>query len=333
MNEDPWKDLSLPSIADTINARRVDADVPWGVFWARNVEGSCLFIIQHSTGTILPSRLPKFREIEVMDAEWVDGKSRILVYRLKEAAYRDLFCRLCYDIVRCTSPANTEQEMMRLAITRTWRWHHLLRSGGDQRLSPEEQKGLIGELLFIDRHLLPNINCADVIPAWQGPLGAPKDFKIGRTCVEVKSRRGASKPYVIISSENQLDDRDLDFLYLYVLDLDRSPSSVKNGFCLTDVVSRVCDVISSIDHGVLDAFEELLSASGFRWSDDYSDYVWVVGASRVYQLATDFPRITANQIATGVRDVRYSISLQECNHFLCDIRRLESAIGGKSNGL
>jgi hypothetical protein len=208
-----------------------------------------------------------------------------------------------------------------------------LKGGGDHRLSPEEQKGLIGELLVIERHLLPLLSCADAIGAWRGPLGSPKDFEIGHTCVEVKARRGAATPHVAISSESQLDNDDVGALFLYVVDVDKSPSNSTGCFSLTDVASRVRDAIVDLDQGVIETFEGLLAAAGFRWADDYTDALWIEGAHRIYRVADAFPRITASQMHSGVTDVRYSISLVDCQPYLVGTAELDSSIKGDTNGI
>lgn len=331
MTEDPWEDLSPPSMANAINAKRVDAEILWGFFWARSVDDKCLFVIQHNAESTPSGRLPRLQGIEVTDSDGTEGVDRVLIFKLEESVHRDLFHRLCLDIVECASAATTEKEAVLLALARTWRWHHLLRGGGDQRLSPEQQKGLIGELLVIERHLLPTLAAMDVVAAWRGPQGAPKDFEIGRVCIEVKSRRGAATPHVAVSSESQLDESDLDALFLYVADLDRAPSDSTEGVSLTDVATRVRDVIAGLDQGAVEAFEGLLTAAGFRWSDDYSDALWIEGTSRLYRVNGSFPRITAGQIATGVGNVRYSISLVDCEPFLVEMSALESTVGGGSN--
>jgi hypothetical protein len=277
--------------------------------------------------------LPRFKGVEVSDSEWIDGDSRILVFKLEDAAHRDLFHQLCLDIVSCASEATTEREAVLLAIARTWRWHHLLRGGGDSRLTQEEQKGLIGELLVIEKHLLPHLTCMDAVAAWHGPLGAPKDFEIGHTCIEVKARRGAATPHIAISSESQLDVSGVESLFLYVVDLDRAPEGTENGFSLTNVATRIRDAISVPDQGALEAFEGLLSASGFRWDDDYTDTMWIEGTHRVYHVTGSFPRITAGQLALGVSDVCYSISLVSCQPHLVDAAALDSKLRGATDGI
>ncbi len=333
MGNDPWKDIVQPTAANALSAKRVDAALPWGFFWARGLDGKCLFVIQHSTHTALPSRLPRLRGLDVTESEWVDGNSRVLIFKLEDAAHRDLFHQVCLDITACAGGAGTEQEAVTLAIARIWRWHHLLRGGSDSRLTLEEQKGLIGELLVLERHLLPVLGPVDGLSAWQGPLGAPKDFAIGHACVEVKARRGSATPHVAISCESQLDGDGVESLFLYVVDLDRASSGSANRFTLTDIAARIRETVSASHEASIEPYEGLLAAGGFRWSDDYSDTQWIEGTHRVYGVTQGFPRITASTLVSGVRDVRYSISLVTCQPFLTDMACLDSALRGDSNGL
>jgi len=330
VTSDPWRDIVPPSGARTINAFRVDPNIPWNFFWARSVDRKCLLVLEHHHDSRPTTRLPKFKGVDVSLTDSGLGGS-MLVVALLDSAQKDIFHRLCLDIVESTSGAESEPEAVAIALSRTWRWHYLLRGGKDGRLSPEEQKGLIGELLVLERHLLPHMHSLDAVRSWFGPLRAPKDFQIGRVCIEAKARRGGATPYVAISSEHQLDDAGTEALFLHVAELDQAASDAKNSFSLTAVADRVRSVTALGDTGAEDAFETLLSAAGFRWEDDYSDSLWVEGPSRIYRVSGEFPRLTASQLAPGVSNVKYSISLVDCEPFLVSTDSLSSALGGHIN--
>jgi hypothetical protein len=270
MTDDPWNDLSPPTSAAAINARRVDANIPWGFFWARGIDRKCLLVLRHSGESTPRGHLPRLKGIEVAISDGDDDEGHMLVFRLLDSAQRDIFYRLCRDIVASAEHAMSQKEAVTLALARTWRWHHLLRGGGDGRLSPEEQKGLIGEFLVLERHLLPMLAAFDAVSAWLGPFGAPKDFEIGRICIEAKARRGSATPFVVVNSEFQLDDGGADALYLHVVELDQAPSDAQGAFALSDVARRVRERIASADNRATDALETLLAAAGFSWDDDYS---------------------------------------------------------------
>lgn len=327
MQSDPWKDLTPPSAASAINARRVDESNPWGFFWARAMDGKCLLVLQHGAESSPAKKLPSLKGVEVTVTDGDGQHSLMLVFRLLDARQRDIFHQLCIDIVAAGAAARTESEAVELAVARTWRWHHLLRGGAGGRLSEDEQKGLIGELLVLERHLLPRLSPADSLAAWRGPLGAPKDFEVGRIGIEAKARRGAATPHVIITSEHQLDGKGCDLLFLHVVDLSHAPEGAARAFTVSDAAHRVRDQMS-LDNSATDRYESLLAATGFRWEDDYSDFKWVEGASRIYGVTESFPRVTAMEIATGVSNVRYSISLVECEQFAIEAKTLDEAISG-----
>ena len=326
-SDDPWQGLEPPVHSGTLNARRVDAEIEWNFFWARNVEGHCLLVLQHSPASAYQGHLPVLRGIELAVSDEEEVGRQTLIFSLGEVSQREVFHRLCRDIVESTRDAQSEQEAVGRAVNRTWRWHHLLRGGMDGRLSTEQQKGLIGELLVVERFLLPAMSAADAMGSWTGPLGAPKDFEVGQVLIEAKARRGAAEPHVLISSEHQLDRTPSERLFLHVVDLERAPSDTEGAFSVDEVVDRVRKVIEEEDPVGLGVFESLLAAAGFRWSDDYSESLWTEGESRVFDASDEFPRIVASELTQGVTRVRYSISLVECERFRVEVEVLSSSLG------
>ncbi len=329
---DPWKSLSQPNLADALCAMRVDPELAWGFFWARGVDNKYMLILQHDITSSPPGGLPHLKGIEASIITEGSNNNRVLALKLLDSAQRELFYKLCTDIVASTAAAATEKEAVSIAITRTWRWHYLLRGGSDGRLSQEEQKGLIGELLVLDRHLFQMLSITDAINTWTGPSGAPKDFEVGRIAIEAKARRGAATPYILINSEYQLDETGTDKLFLHVAELDKSPDNSDLAFSVTDIARRIKGRIALVSNNALDIYENLLYATGFRWEDDYSDSLWVEGPSHLYLVNGDFPRIAVDTVVSGVTNVKYSISLQECQPYIVSDSILHHAVtGGNSN--
>jgi hypothetical protein len=314
MDSDPWVDLQAPASADVINARRVDPEARWNFFWGRDVDGRCLLVLRHLPASTPGGRLPRLKGMDVRQSGSETDPERALVWRLNDGAHRDIFYRLCVDIMESAAELTVEKEAIDVALARTWRWHNLLRGGRDGRLSPDEQKGLLGELFVLERHLLPALSLSDAVAAWQGPLGAPKDFEIGRISIEAKARRGAAKPFVTISSEHQLDTSGSDAVFLFVVELARAPAGTRASFTLTDVVTGLSRKLDP-EGEALTAFEDRLQAAGYSRTDDYSEFIWVEGASRFYRVSEDFPRVTADGLPSGISDLRYALSLVVCEPF------------------
>jgi hypothetical protein len=311
VDADPWKSIARPQSEAAINARRVDAQHPWGFFWAKDADGKCLLVLQHATLGSAMSPLPRLRGLEVKYVSNEESGQSTLLLRLIDPSLRDVFQTLCLDVVESTEAAPSEAQALEVALRRMWRWHHLLRGGSDQRLSVEEQKGLIGELFVLERYLLPHMRALDAVHAWLGPEDAPKDFQIGALCIEAKARRGSATPEIAISSESQLDTAGIGRLFLHVVNLAPAPEG-GGGVSVADIALRIREDLRIRDALAADTFEDRLEASGLSPLHDYSDSLWLEGESWVYEVGPGFPRIEASGLTSGVSRVRYSIALSDC---------------------
>ena len=329
---DPWKDLKPPIQTSSVSGRRVDKDLNWGLYWAVDIDGGCLLILRHAPENRPQNKLPKLRGLEIETRQPQGGNDEILVIRLKDHEQREIFYRLCLDIVSATRKAASEVEAVEIFLARTWRWHRLLRGGRDSRLSDEEQKGLIGELWLMRQHLFPHIGVVASVKAWTGPLDSPKDFEIGRICIEAKARRGAATPFITVSSEHQLDIDGLEVLFLNVLEVSGTSKDDTRGITVTDVARMVLEDIKNEDSSIVDLFDERLLAAGFDWDEDYDDKRWLLGAETLYRVSDDFPRITPKMYHTGVSNVRYSISIRDCEPFQIECAEMTSLFSGDASG-
>lgn len=329
MGRDPWEEIDPPGIADSVAARRVDANLPWNFYWARGVDGRVLLTLRHATDSAPTARLPRLRDIEVSLSPPDESGTQILAFKLLDANQQDIFETLCKDIICAATLTESEAAAVSAALSRTWRWHHLLRGGSGTLLSPEEQKGLLGELFVLERLLLPRIDASSAVTAWRGPMGAPKDFQIARVAIEAKSRRGGATPSVYVTSESQLDESGVDSLFLYVVELDEAPMDSKQGVTLHDVAERIRGRLNSVNPGSTAILETRLSAAGYRIEDDYSGHRWLEGATHIYLVSGDFPRITSGEVRSGVSNVRYSVSLSDCEPFATLVSALEEALTGR----
>ena len=328
MADHPWKSLGVPKGQSEITARRVAEGIRWDFYWARDSEGRSLLFMTHDPGSSPRVRLPHLKGIEVFIHSDAKNGRQSFALRLLDPSLRDLFERLCLDIVASTDSAASEPEAVHTALSRTWRWHHLLRGGAAGLLSSEEQKGLIGELLVLERYLLALTSPALAVAAWRGPLGEPVDFVIGRTAIESKARGSSDAAMVHISSEFQLANPQGDALFLHLTVLDSADADDDLGFTVADVALRVRDRLGGGDKVTVERFNALLAAAGFRFEDDYSHARWQGGERSIYRVHDTFPRLTTDTVPAGVSNVAYLLSLAVCGPFLVDPSALEAAITG-----
>jgi hypothetical protein len=326
--DDPWSGLSPPSNVTRANAKPVGGDARWNFYWMLDSERHRLLGLRHSKGLAPHGQLPRLKGVGVEVAAFEDDVD-ILIFKLLDSAHKEVFLRLCSDIIATASEAADEEKAVAAAINRTWRWHYLLKGGSDERLSPEEQKGLMGELRVLQEHVALAIPIAKALEMWTGPFGAPKDFEIGTVAVEAKAHRAGARPMVSISSEYQLDTGDFTQVFLHVINLTR-PAPADDGLSITDVVSQVRSYVERTDASALDALEVRLMAAGYRDADDYSDSLWMETGSQLYRVTDTFPRIPSNGLIFGVERVRYDIALNACEAFAVADAELDDAISGEA---
>ena len=214
-------------------------------------------------------------------------------------------------MVAAGEAGRSNQDALDRSIRRTLRWHHLLRARHSDRLSPEEQRGLIGELHCL-RWLIELVGVRAAVEAWKGPEGAAKDFELPNCFLEVKARRGAARPHVQIASEDQLADVPSGILFLRVCDVDAAVEP--RGKTLSEHVSKVDKILREADMASHAIWETSLAAAGFNHGEDYSDRRWKVGRVVHFRVEDGFPRITP-PVPEGVSAVRYSVAIETCRSF------------------
>ncbi|WP_221714106.1 PD-(D/E)XK motif protein [Sphingobium xanthum] len=318
ISNSPWDDL-VPGVID---ARRVDSAGKWDFFWWISDRAEPALILRLSAGSTEIAPLPKMRSLDIRYRDVPGG--RALVILLREPEQQELFETLCKDVVKAGEAASSADDAHARSTRRTLRWHHLLRGGRFDLLSIEEQRGLVGELHFLS-HLCDLIGPRAAIEAWKGPEGSAKDFEIDRCLVEIKARRGAARPHVQISSEDQLADVVGTRLFLNVYDVDAAIKPA--GMTLTDHVRAAEARFSDADMTAFGMWEAAIEAAGFDFEDDYSERRWTIGRIQQFEVVDAFPRV-AVPLPSGVGSVRYSIALDACQPFRVEAAVLDTVIRG-----
>jgi hypothetical protein len=329
-DRDPWAGIGRPADATHLAMRRASEKARWDFFWAKDHDGHCALVLRAAVGAIPQTRLPRLKGLDLTMQHGAAGEKSSLVIRLLDAAQRDIFLRLCEDILSSAEEAASEPEAAARAVTRTWRWHHLLR-GGRGLLTAEEQIGLIGELTLLESVFVPRCGPARAVEAWRGPLDEVQDFTLGPLRVEAKARGPRNAEHVSISSEHQLQEPEGGSLFLAVGVFEPADAGA-DGESVTDVARRVRQFIASLDSGALPRYDALLAAAGLELGDDYSSWQWRQKERSVFVVREGFPRITPDALPAGVTGVRYGLSLPGCGAFLVPPTALTDAIDEAANG-
>ncbi|WP_067078476.1 PD-(D/E)XK motif protein [Methanoculleus horonobensis] len=275
--------------------------------------------------------LPRSKGFEIRQTVLSEDRSHHATIQLvlNDRRYQDIFSRLTEDVVSSCSRESSEKAMLKALLQRLEMWQQFLDRYGPEGLSPAAQRGLYGELRFLQDYLIPAVGAGQAVPAWTGPRKAQQDFQISGIAIEVKTSIAKQHQKVPIASEQQLDDTGLDALYLYHLSL----REVRDGDgTLPAIIDGIRNELSG-DPTTTTLFEDLLIQAGYldEHRDRYEDTGYTDRTGQIFHIREGFPRITERALVNGVGDVQYSVSLSACAAFVVDDETFRIKIAGCRN--
>lgn len=280
-----------------------------------------MFQIEIDIGTqIHKNYLKRFHGVEIRVLDSKKGKKDITII-LSYNDLMDVFILFIEDLIRSLKTINDENNIPLILNEKVGYWGKLFAKIKGELLSKERQRGLYGELIFLNTLLNRSNDFVKTISSWTGPDGSNQDFSNGLTAVEVKSSK-ATKPTVNIASELQLDWTILDNLYLHVIHLDE----LNNG---PDTLKKMIEVIKQRVEkhpNLLRLFEEKLDLVGIPFGEEkhYNEVGFIIRSQRAYEVQNGFPVLINKTINNeAIHNVKYQIDLTALEPFETE---LESVI-------
>tara|TARA_Y100000589_G_scaffold329548_1_gene376459 strand:- start:2074 stop:3048 length:975 start_codon:yes stop_codon:yes gene_type:complete len=316
--KNPWENLQ-PGILKAISKDILAHDFYW-YLEARN-NNPCLFYKIKDNKIELPkkNKLPSISYIKFLPAS---QDYKYLCIELQDKNYVDLFLEYCNLLIKASLEIEDEEVALNVFVKKAWRWQALLSKTREKKLSQEKQKGLIGELFFLDNFLFPRFTKRISVENWFGAKGS-KDFEFSRFHIEIKTKRSGSKPTISISSEDQLKIIEGTKLFIAVFGIDKSDS--KESFSVHDWCNKMTDkIFNSNDTSVLSDFIEKLNEYGYSEEQDYTDEKWDIKEIIYYQVTDQFPKLVSGEISTAIANVNYSIDMNQLSSFEIPKEELES---------
>lgn len=243
-----------------------------------------------------------------------DSKYILLNLVLVDKQFKDVFDTLVADVLSAVINETEIKVILKNYSNRLIRWQNLFERFKQQGLTLEEQRGLFGELFFLRKFLLVSSDFQNVVTSWIGTEKQIRDFQFGRWSVEVKTTHGNNHQKIHISSERQLDTRNLDNLFVNHLSLDVRQQS---GETLNQLVDAVTEILTR-DFTAFNQFRNKLIETGFfdHHRPLYAETGYFIRQEMFYKVENNFPRIEERDIRAGVGDVKYSIVVSQCSEFI-----------------
>jgi len=301
--------LHKPSKDELIIKTRIEAVPQFNCFAATNhITGNHLYIMSVSKHCIVPEfKNFKFKGVRI----------EMFNYNINNEL-KDVFSLFIENIIEEIINTTTENEAITTTSNIIQKWKKLFDKINKQGLTVEQQKGLLGELLFLNKLIHDNFNPHYVLTCWTGPDFEDKDFTLGSTCFEVKLTT-SKLPRIKITSERQLDTTNISNLYL----IHYSAENIKeNGVSLNSIIETIREKISK-NSATLKFFNERLEASGY-FDDDYENYTTQYGikTTTFYKVDKTFPKLTNSNLPSGIYNTSYYIENSAIEAFITEYDKI-----------
>jgi len=315
-----WNELSNDkSFSKGLIFRRYSGSVLPDVYVALQVPEQllCIYISIQENTEVNISNFTNLQEIQVeIFKSPFENLKNILIFKLLNYEHKDIFAVLCEDLIANIASEINEKKIIKLILNRFEKWKSLFNKIKPQGLSPEEQRGLYGELTFIKRYLKESDDFEYIIDSWVGTEKQVRDFQNNDWAVEVKTTHGNNHQKVHINNERQLDLTNIENLYLYHISLEQLQNT---GDSLNAIIDTISEKLTS-DMAAFTKFKSKLYEVGyFEFQRNLYDSIgYIIRQDIFYKVENEFPRIEEKDIRSGVGDVKYSIILSQCIPFIID---------------
>lgn len=275
----------------------------------------CIALKLKNGNSINLSRYGNLKDIKAdLIPDEKDSTKTFLLIILTNKQHEDVFATLCEDLITGIAAISDEKIVVKELLNRLEKWKSLFDKASAEGLSPEEQRGLYGELYFLKKWIINSNDITKCIQAWVGPEKAIRDYQLSEWAIEVKTTHGNNHQKIQVSSERQLDVANIKSLILLHISLEVQQ---KNGDTLNKIVEEIIELLNTDIASQTRFKSKLLQAGYFNHHQRiYDNTGYQIRELNYYLVNNQFPRIEEKDIRNGVGDVKYSIIISEYTDYI-----------------
>jgi len=308
---------------DIIIKTRIDEIAHLNCFAATNhITGQHLYIMTVANNVVIPElKNYRFKGVEIYTfPNEPENIIEFYIYLL-DNDLKDIFSLFIENILEDILKSVTESEAINTTLNVVSKWKKLFDKINFNGLSLEQQKGLIGELLFLNHLLNSQTTFAQALNAWTSAEEEfqAKDFTLGSVGIEIKVT-SSKQPRIKISNERQLDADNLSELFLVLY----STEAVKdNGFSLNSLIELIRNIITTEEERNI--FNLKLKLYGyFEEHKEHYGKMYSHKKTFAFTVNSKFPKIVKEQLPLGIYDTSYSIEISAVENFIIEFENILS---------
>ena len=309
-----WKEISsaIPRQGE-IYRRRILANSRYDHFIGVDDEGRYMYMLKlpgsPESGREQPSINGCYATLERLSNDWY------FCLRLKDSREWAIFKLACQVLIQTLEEhfhLNTENTLQQ--VSRILKKCTLFFKKQSGRLTRSSTTGLIGELSFLKNYIVPKVGWACSLNCWKGPTGAPQDFAVADSVVEIKTTESADTNKVTISNAEQLAPHNTKgFLFV---------QTISSGSSQKEDTITLCSLVKEIEEEMYNATGDTslllvyLNQLGYTPDGEESHRPYQIVGETFYSLKDNFPRITPEMLPVGISSIKYTIDLNVCQKYI-----------------
>jgi hypothetical protein len=269
-----------------------------------------IFLLElESNVSIHQNYLKRFIGVEVQIIPSSNNKKELAIILLDEEL-TDIFVVFIEDIINSLLNISNSEDAIIIISKRINYWKKLFGKFSRSLLTPEQQRGLFGELYFINQVLIETNN-KQILNAWKAPNATNQDFYINFKALEVKTSKSNSQS-IKIANEYQLDISGLNKLFIAFYKLYEFP----DGTTLLNIINDIRLFLNS-DIELINTFNTKLITLGIlpEVEEEYNEIGYSVREEKYYDVTSEFPKITTLMVNESISKISYDIDLGSCQNF------------------
>lgn len=251
------------------------------------------------------------KSVQILRGRRDDGRFQLEMNLLDENL-SDVFLRMCYDLLNCSADLSNEKVALKKLAQRYLQWQNLFEGGKCGLLSSQEQRGLIGELLFLRSQIIEvRRPLSETIYGWYGPLNEHQDFSYSDKWYEIKTVIEQAEK-IQIASMDQLSRSDAGELVIYRLAKTSGNADEfdLNKFTLNCLVRNLFDLLGE-DFSAGQEFESRLFQAGYIEREEYDEQSYKLTETMKFPVNDDFPRLLKKNLPSAILSATYFLDIRE----------------------
>jgi len=255
-------------------------------------------------------RIQRFRGVEIQLLNLNDKYELAVI--LMENNLQEIFTLLAEDVLKEIAATENHQAAVNAAFRVISQWKRMFENLNLSGLTTEQQRGLFGELYFMQQCLLTGMEPHHVLDGWSGPDALNQDYILGGYGVEVKTT-GANHALLQISNELQLAAGHLLKLFIYLVIIDERKGHL---LTLNKLILQLHEYFAE-NSALTDLFNDKLLKAGYQEShaEQYENREYTIRNIKLYRVVDGFPCLTPPVLPEGVHHVSYQIETAACTDF------------------